>query len=325
VKAIVVSEFGLPEVMKYIDIEIPVILPHQVLIKVEKSSVNYADVKSRYGNKNNGSFPFVPGLDTAGVIAEIGALVTSFQVGQRVIAFPINGSYAEYVVADTTLTFALPDHVPFDVAAACPTVSILSYKLLVDIAKMEQGETILIHSAAGGVGSTAIQLAKIFGASNIIGTVGNESKASVVLEAGANHVICYEKEDFAAKVNELTDGKGVNIVFDSLGGTITESSLSCLADYGRLVQFGNSSGKVGTFKTSDLHSSCRSVLGYSLGTTRKSKPETLQHAAKEVLQLISEDKLKIHIGHRFPLSEAVSAHKCIESRQSTGKIVLDIG
>ena len=324
-KAIVIGEFGLPEVMKYIDIEIPVILPHQVLIKVENSSVNYADVKSRYGSKNNGPFPFVPGIDTAGVIVETGAQVTNLQVGQRVIAFPTDGSYAEYVVADNNLTFVLPDHVPFDVAAACPTVSILSYKLLADIAKIEKGETILIHSAAGGVGSTAIQLAKIFGASNIIGTVGNESKVSVALEAGANHAICYEKEDFAAKVNDLTDGKGVDIVFDSLGGPVTESSLSCLADYGRLVLFGNSSGKVGNFKTSDLHSSCRSVLGYSLGTTRKNKPETLRHAAKEVLQFISEDKLKIHIGHRFPVSEAVSAHKCIESRQSTGKIVLDIG
>lgn len=323
-KAIVVTEFGQPEVMKYIDMDIPVPNPGQVLIKVEKSSVNYADVKSRYGNKGGGKFPFIPGLDMAGVIVEIGAKVDDFQVGQRVIAFPAQGSYAEYVVADAILTYGIPDNVSFDMAAACPTVSFLSYKLLADIARIEQGETVLIHSAAGGVGSTAIKFAKLLGAGKIIGTVGDENKASVALNAGADHIVCYKKEDFAEKVNELTGGKGVNIVLDSIAGTVTEKSLSCLAQYGRLVQFGNSSGKPGTFKTSDLHSSCRSVLGYSLGTTRKNRPESLKHTAKQVLDYISEGKLTIQIGHRFPLREAVSAHKLIESRLSTGKILLDI-
>ena len=138
--------------------------------------------------------------------------------------FLLKGSYAEYVVAEENLTFIIPSAIGFDVAAACPTVSFLSYKLLADIARIEQGETIVIHSAAGGVGTTAIQLAKLLGASQIIGTVGDANKASVAINAGADHVICYEKENFADKVNELTDGKGVNIILDSLGGTITEQS-----------------------------------------------------------------------------------------------------
>ncbi|WP_438824154.1 zinc-binding dehydrogenase [Bacillus sp. JJ1503] len=134
----------------------------------------------------------------------------------------------------------------------------------------------------------------------------------------------YDKENFADRVNEITDGQGVNIVLDSVAGVVTEKSLLCLAPYGRLVQFGNSSGTAGIFNTSDLHASCRSVLGFSLGTTRRLRPESLQHTAKQVLQYISEGKLKFEISHRFPLDQAVQAHKLIESRQSTGKILLDV-
>lgn len=323
-KAIVVTEYGSPEVMKYMDVCIPELKDHQVLIKVEKSSVNYADVKSRYGNKGHQKFPYIPGLDTTGVIVEIGRDVWDLKIGDRVIAFPTMGSYAEYAVADESLTYVLPDTISFDVAAACPTVSFLSYKLLVDIARIERGEAILIHSAAGGVGTTAIQLVKLLGAKNIIGTVGNKDKVPVALHAGANHVICYEDEDFTGKVNEITEGKGVNIILDSVAGITTEKSLGCLAKYGRLIQFGNSSGKAGVIRTSDIHSSCRSILGYSLGTTRKYKPETLKDTAKKVLTLISNGSLNIHIGNHFPLSAAVDAHKLIESRNSIGKILLDV-
>lgn len=323
-KAIIVPKFGLPEVLIYTDMDIPTIKNDQVLIKVEKSSVNYADVKSRYGNKGNQTFPFIPGLDCAGVIVDIGKDVKDFKHGDRVIAFPSMGSYAEYVAADANLTYRLPDNIPFDIAAACPTVSFLSYKLIVDVARLERGETILIHSAAGGVGTTAIQMAKIFGAKKIIGTVGSKEKEAIALKAGADDVICYETEDFAKIVNEMTAGKGVDVVLDSVAGAITEKSLFCLAHYGRLVQFGNSSGKQGNFKTTDLHSSCRSVLGFSLGTTRKYRPEILINTAAQVLKLISEDSLKLHIGKQFPLKDAVLAHQLIESRQSTGKIVLDV-
>lgn len=323
-KAIVVTEFGNPEVMKLIDLEIPRVKPTQVLIRVEKTSVNYADVKARYGNKGSWVSPFIPGLDAAGVIVEIGSEVKSLQVGQRVITFPTEGSYAEYVVADELLTYEIPDSIDFDTAAACPIVSFLSYKMLQDLAKIEEGETVLIHSAAGGVGTTAIQMAKLLGAGKVIGTVGDQKKASTAIQAGADYVIDYQNAQFANRVNELTEGKGVNIVLDSVAGPITEQSLLCLAPYGRLIQYGNSSGNAGQIKTSDLHASCRSVLGFSLGTTRKHKPESLQNTAKQVLQYISEGKLKFPISHRFSLEEAVSAHKLIESRQSTGKILLDV-
>ncbi|MGG0178431.1 quinone oxidoreductase family protein [Gottfriedia acidiceleris] len=323
-KAVVVTEFGKPEVLKVVDMEVPSINSKQVLIKVEKASVNFADVKARYGKKGKGKFPFIPGLDATGTIEAVGAGVQQFQVGQRVVAFPVGGSYAEYVVANENLTFQIPESVEFDVAAACPTVSFLSYKLLADLARIEKGETVLIHSAAGGVGTTAIQMAKILGAGKIIGTVGSEQKIAYALNAGADHVICYEKENFAEKVNELTDGNGANIILDSVAGRIAEQSINCLAKYGRLVHFGNSSGEVGHFKTSELHSSCRSVLGFSLGTTRKERPESLKETAEQVFRYINEGLLNIKIGHHFTLGDVVSAHRLIESRQSTGKILLDI-
>lgn len=323
-KAVAITEYGKPNVLRMIEIDIPKIRRDQVLIKVEKISVNYADVKTRQGQGGWGKLPVIPGLDAAGVIVEKGAEATKFQVGDRVIAFPSEGSYAEYVTADENLTFAIPDEVDFDTAAACPTVSFLSYKLLAEIARLEQGDSVLIHSASGGVGTTAIQMAKILGAGKVIGTVGSEAKVQAALEAGADHVIVYEKEDFAGEVNALTGGKGTDIILDSLAGSITQQSFRCLADYGRLIQFGNSSGEAGIIKTNDLHKSCRSALGYSLGSTRKKRPETLGKTAEQVIRYLKEGALNIKIGHRFPLEQAAAAHELIESRLSTGKILLEL-
>lgn len=323
-KAIVVTAFGGPEMMKYTDVAMPSINANQVLIRVVATSVNFADIKSRYGKKGTGNLPFIPGIDAAGIVEQVGANVTNINVGQRVIAFPVNGSYAEYVVANEELTFVLPDKIDFEIAAACPIVSFTSYTLLANVAKLQQGETVLIHAAAGGIGTTAIQLAKILGAGKIIGTVGNEEKKKIALEAGADHVICHKEEDFAKKVNEITNGEGADIILDSISGTISEQSLQCLAFYGRLVHFGNASGAIGTFQTKDLHASCRSVLGFSFGTTRKKRPHLLGHIAEQIFSLLSNGSLQIKIGKRFSLQDAGKAHEWVESRQSTGKVLLSV-
>ncbi|SEO81004.1 NADPH2:quinone reductase [Paenibacillus sp. OV219] len=284
--------------------------------------VNYADIKARYGNKGQGKLPFIPGLEAAGIIEQVGDEVISFVVGDRVMAFPHHGSYAEYIVADENLTFAIPDSIGFDVAGSYGIVSFLSYKLLTDVAKLQDGDKVLIHSASGGVGTTAIQVAKALGAGTIIGTVGHTTKISTALEAGADHVICYNNEDFAQTVNELTDSKGVPIILDSIGGEITAQSMKCLSNYGRLVVFGNSSGEYGQLQTGDLHSSCRSVLGFSLGTTRKEQPEVLKDISTHVLRMLESDQIQIKISEKLPLKEAALAHQRIESRNSTGKILL---
>jgi NADPH:quinone reductase len=323
-KAILVTGYGGTENMIYTDVEMPEMKPNQVLIRVVATSVNFADIKSRYGKKG-GKLPFIPGLDVAGVIEQVGTAVKSLQVGQRVIAFPGEGSYAEYIVADEALTFAIPDSMDWQVAAASPIVSFTSYKLLADVARLGQGETVLIHAAAGGIGTTAIQLAKILGAGKVIGTVSSESKVDIAREAGADHVICHEHEDFANKVNELTDGEGANVILDSISGSISEKSMLCLAPYGRLVHFGNASGEVGNFQTIDLHASCRSVLGFSFGTTRQKRPHLLRQTAEEVIPLLADGRLQIKIGKSFSLADAAQAHEWVESRKSTGKVLLEVG
>ncbi len=324
-KAIVVTDYGTPEVMQYINVDRPTPEPNQVLIRTVATSVNFADVKARYGNKNGVNHPpFIPGLDVAGVIETVGNEIQNLKVGQRVIAFPQNGSYTEYVVANESLTFVIPDGLDFEVAAACPIVSFTAYKLLADVGRLVQGETVLIHAAAGGVGTTASQLAKILGASRVIGTVGNESKAQTALNAGCDHVICYDKNDFSRKVNDITEGRGVDVVLDSVAGSVSEESLNCLAKYGRLVHFGNSSGEIGHFQTKDLHSSCRSVLGFSLGTTRKERPYLLRDTADQVFRYLSDGRLKIKVGHHFKLEDAVEAHRVVEGRNSVGKVLLTV-
>ena len=280
-KAVLVTEFGGTEFIKVGSVRTPTIEGHEVLIKVVKTSVNFADIKSRYGKKG-AKLPFIPGLDAAGYIEKTGSEVTSLYEGQRVIAFPKAGSYAEYAVASKELVFPIPEEMDFNTAAACPVVSFLSHRLLYNVARIQKGETVLVHAAAGGVGTTAIQLAKLLGAGKVIGTVGNRDKRQIAEESGADSVICYEEEDFAQAVNSITDGKGADVILDSVAGSVTENSLNCLAPYGRLVHFGNSGGKAGKILTSELHSSCRSVLGFSLGTTRKLRPDLLHETAREI-------------------------------------------
>ncbi|EJP97145.1 quinone oxidoreductase family protein [Bacillus cereus] len=323
-KAIVVTSFGGPEVMKYTDVDMSTISDNQVLIRVVATSVNFADIKSRYGKKGNKALPFIPGIDAAGIVERVGSHVNNIYPGQRVIAFPQNGSYSEYVVANENLTFVLPDEVDFQTAAACPIVSFTSYNLLANVARLQQGESVLIHAAAGGIGTTAIQLAKLLGAKKVIGTVGSEAKRKIAFDAGADYVICHQDEDFVERVNQLTNGEGVNIVLDSISGTVSERSLECLAYYGRLVQFGNASGEVGIFQTKDLHASCRSILGFSFGTTRKKRPELLQETANQVFRYLRDGSLQIKATKSFPLQDAGKAHEWVESRQSTGKVILHV-
>ena len=318
-KAVIQTEFGAADKLTYTDIERPTIGENEVLIKASYTSVNYADIKTRLGNKGKGSFPLILGLDVAGIVEEVSPN-SSFSKGERVIAFPKNGSYAEYVVANENLMFRIPDNLSFEKAATMPTVSILAYILLYEIGQVQKTDTIVIHSAAGGVGSMLVQLARLAGVQKIIGTVGNRNKESYVRKLGADLVCTYE--DFSEETLKQTNNKGANVIFDSVAGEVTSSSLECLALYGTLVQFGNSSGKAGSFKTSDVHSSCRNVKGFSLGTTRKHNPERLAAVAEKVLGLFASNKVSIPIAKVFNLKDAPEAHRLIESRHYEGKVLI---
>ena len=319
--AIVQREFGNADVLTYTEVPYPKLADGECLIRVAFTSVNYADIKARTGNKGKGNFPLTIGLDASGTIVETTAN-SKFSVGDRVIAFPKAGSYAEYVIANEKLVYKIPDDLSLEQAATMPTVSILSYMLLHEIGQVQPSDTIVIHSAAGGVGSMLVQLAKLAGVQKIIATVGNLEKADYVKKRGADIVCTYES--FAEDVLKETNQKGANVIFDSVAGDVTSRSLQCLALYGTLVQFGNSSGKAGTFKTSDVHSSCRNVKGFSLGTTRKHDPDRLASVAEKVIELFATNQLSLKIAKVFDLGDAAEAHRLIESRKYEGKVLLKI-
>lgn len=320
-KAVIQNEFGHSNVLKYTDVEKPILGEDEVLIRTAFTSVNFADIKNRTGKKAKGNFPMILGLDMTGTIEEVGEN-SSFSIGDRVIAFPKNGSYAEYVVAKEALVYKIFDALSFETAATFPTVAILSYILIHEIGQVKETDTVVIHSAAGGVGSMLIQLAKLANVKRIIGVVGNSDKESYVKELGADVVTTYDT--FDETVLNLTDGEGANVIFDSVAGDVTSQSMECLALYGTLVQFGNSSGKAGHFKTSDVHSSCRNVKGFSLGTTRKHQPERLSPVAEKVCKLFEDGLVKLPISQVFDLSDASKAHDLMESRQYQGKILLKV-
>lgn len=317
-KAVQQYALGGADVLQVEEVEIPTINEQEVLIKGYYTSINYADIKARIGAKGEQTFPFTIGLDIVGEIVETKSV--KFKVGQKVLAFPKGGSYREYAVAADILTFELPELIDLKQVAAMPTVMILSYILLTEIAQVKETDTIVIHSASGGVGSSLIQLAKLFGVNQIIGTVGSKEKVGFVEKLGADVVYTYE--NFVEGVNSRTDCKGADIIFDSVAGDITSKSMYCLANYGTLVQFGNSSGKIGTFSTHDVHNSCRNVKGFSLGTTRKEDPARLKPVVETLISYLQEGRICIPIERTFPLSDIRQAHLLMESRAHKGKILI---
>lgn len=324
-KAILVTDFGGPEVLEVREVAEPRPAAGQVRIKVAATSVNFADVKARHGQYHGaGSPPFVPGLDAAGVVDAVGDGVTDITPGMRVAAFPEGGSYAEYVLANASLVYPLPDNLTWDIAAALPTVGFTAYALLTQVGQLAPGDKVVVHAAAGGVGTTAIQLARILQAGQIIGIVGHPDKARAALEAGADLVHPMTEGRFADAVLHWTHGRGADVILDSIGGQASEESLTCLANFGRLVHFGSASGLPGRIAVSDLHASCRSVRGFSLGTVRVEAPKMVEPLAHAVLDLAQQGRLRMVIGRRYPLQEAAAAHAWIESRASTGKIILTV-
>lgn len=322
-KAIVVPRHGSAEVLQYLDVPEPTPGPGEVLIKTAAISVNFADILLREGRYHGGGEPpLIPGMDLAGTIVKLGPGVEHLREGQAVAALAGGGGYAEYVVAPAVLTWPIPDGVDMESAAAFPVIGITAYNILTLAGRIQPGETVLVHSAAGGVGSLAIQLAKLLGAGMVIGTVGDDAKQALARELGCDHVINYRREKFAERVMELTNGAGADVILDAVAGEVFAQSLDCLATFGRLVIYGIASGQPGTALSNRLHPPCRAVIGYSTGTYRRLKPEALKPAADAVLGYLQAKQLRIIVGGRYQLSQAAAAHRFVESRQSTGKILL---
>jgi NADPH:quinone reductase len=317
-KAIVIEQFGDPDVLQWKEREAPQPNPDQIAIKVSVTSVNFADTMWRTG-RPGAKVPLTLGLDCAGTVAAVGANVHDFKVGQRVAAFTDGGSYAEVALARPVLSYAIPDGVT-DEEACGLVVLVTAWNLLTLAGRLAAGENVLVHAGAGGVGSTAIQLARHMGAKLIVATVGDMAKAEYARECGADVVL--SASDFLNCTKEATGGRGIDVILDSVAGAGFPMSLEILAPFGRYVNFGNAGGAPGTVQTNQLHATNRAAIGYSSGHYRAARPEALRPAVAGTYQAIAEKKLKVLISKTYPLRAAADAHRYIESRKSFGKILL---
>ena len=319
-KAIRVESYGGPDQLVYKVIEKPEPQPNEALVKIEAIGVNFIDVYHRTGLYPL-PLPFTPGSEAAGTVESIGSEVSDIAVGERVAYAMSVGSYAEYAAVPAARLVKMPEGIDAQAGAAAMLQGMTAHYLSTSTYPLKSGDTALVHAAAGGVGLLLIQMAKRAGA-RVFGTVSTPEKARLAREAGADEVILYTEQDFQQEVRRMTDGKGVQVVYDSVGKTTFMKSLDSLAPRGLLALFGQSSGSVPPFDAAmlaqkgSLYLTRPSLAQYTL--TR----EELLWRAGEVLNWITTGELKLRIEKTFPLSEAAEAHRQLEGRATTGKILL---
>jgi NADPH2:quinone reductase len=319
-KAIQVSQTGGPEVLTLVELPVPEPKPNEAVVQIEAAGVNFIDVYFREG-RYPAPLPFVNGQEAAGIVVATGADVNDVKVSDRVAYTGALGSYAEYAAVPADRLVTIPDQLDFTQAAAAMLQGMTAHYLCHSTYPVKSGETALIHAAAGGVGLLLVQMCKLLGG-RVIGTVGSDEKARLAREAGADEVIIYTKEDFETETKRFTDVKGVHVVFDGVGKTTFEKDLNVLRPRGYLVLFGGASGAVPPFDLLELtkHGSLfvtRPSLQHYVATR-----EELEQRSNDVLQMIVRGDLKLRIHKTYPLAEAQQAHRDLEGRKTTGKILL---
>ncbi len=319
-KAIRVHAPGGPEALRYEDVERPVPGPGQVLVKIEAAGVNFIDVYQRTGHYKV-PVPFTLGQEAAGPVAAVGPGVAEPRVGDRVAYTSILGAYAEYAVVPADRVVALPDGVSVKQGAAAMLQGLTAHYLATTTYPLKPGDTCLVHAAAGGAGLLLCQIAKLRGA-RVLGTVSTREKAALARGAGADEVILYTEQDFEAEVKRLTNGAGLQVVYDSVGKTTFEKGLNCLVRRGMMVLFGQSSGPVGLFDPQVLNQKgslflTRPTVAHYIAT----RAELLARAG-DVLGWIKDGKLKVRIDRELPLAQAAEAQRLLEGRKTTGKVLL---
>jgi NADPH:quinone reductase len=319
-QAIQISQTGSPDVLKVVDLPTPTPGAGQALIRIEASGVNFIDTYLREG-RYPAQLPYVLGQEAAGVITELGPDVTTFRVGDRVTWCLIPGTYAQFAVAPVSRLIPIPEGVTTTQAAAGILQGLTAHYLTHSTYPIQPGDEVLIHAGAGGTGLLLIQMAKTLGA-RVFTTVSTDEKAALATAAGADEVILYTREDFVAEVKKRVNGPGLHAVYDSVGKATFEGSLQVIRPRGTMVLFGGSSGAVPPFDLIKL-----SRLG-SLYVTRPTlhdyiaTNDELESRAADVLRGIAGGTLKLRIEHIYPLTHAAQAHRDIESRKTTGKLIL---
>jgi NADPH2:quinone reductase len=320
-KAIRIHRTGGPEVMVWEDVEVGRPGPGEARIRHTAVGLNFIDTYHRSGLYPLPGLPAVLGREAAGVVEEIGEGVTDLAPGDRV-AYPMGpGSYAEEAVISADRLLLLPDGIEDTQAAAMMLKGITAHYLLRRTFRVEPGQTILFHAAAGGVGLIACQWAKALGAT-VIGTVGTAEKAELAAAHGCDHPIVYTTESFVDRVKELTDGRGVPVVYDSVGKDTFEGSLDCLAPLGLMVSYGNASGPVPPFSILTLSAKGSLFLTRPTLATFIARREDLLSAGRELFDVVIRGAVKVEVNQTYPLEEAATAHRDLESRKTTGSTVL---
>jgi NADPH2:quinone reductase len=321
-KAIRVHEHGGPEVMKLEDVPVPEPGPQQAVVRLAASGVNFIDVYFRTG-LYKAETPTAIGSEGAGVVEMIGPDVTEVAVGDRVAYAMARGSYAEYAVVAAAALVKLPDEITFEQAAAAMLQGMTAHYLTHSTYPLKQGESCLIHAAAGGAGLMTVQMAKSRGA-RVFGTVSTEAKAQLAREHGADDVIRYTEQDFEHELKRLTNGRGVDVVYDSVGKTTFDKSLNCLRPRGMMALFGSSSGPVPPVDPQTLNAKGSLFLTRpSLAHHVLTRDELLWRAG-EVLNAVASGKLRLRIDRVYPMRQVADAHRALESRATTGKLLIRI-
>lgn len=318
--AIRVHSPGGVEQLSFEEIPEPSAGPEEVIITLKAIGVNYIDIYYRTGFYL-AAVPFTIGLEGAGVISTIGVNVRDFKIGDRVAYTGILGAYAQKATVPAERLVKIPDDLSFQEAAAAMVQGITAQYLSTSTYPIKKGDTCLIHAAAGGVGLLLTQMAKMKGAV-VIGTVSTEEKARLVQEAGCDHIIFYHREDFAKRVKELTNNRGVEVVYDGVGKATFDKSLDCLTSRGFMILFGQSSGPVPPFDLSQLaKKGSLFITRPAIHSYIASHQEWLWRA-NEVFALIQHKKIKLRVHHEYPLKKATQAHRALESRKTSGKLLL---
>ncbi|MBB82850.1 MAG: hypothetical protein CL931_03465 [Deltaproteobacteria bacterium] len=321
-RAVVVDRLMNPEDLTVREVDAPTPGEGEMRIEVKAAGCNFSDVlmlKGEYQVKP--PLPFVPGGEVGGIVKEIGPGVTDFSVGDRVLSRCALGAFAEEVAAPAAQTYPLPDALSFEAGAALPTVYPTSYAALVWRAPVLAGETLLVHAAAGGVGLSAVQIGKALGA-RVIATAGGPAKLEVARRAGADVLIDYRTEDFVPIVMEETDGKGADVIYDSVGGDTTDRSLKCIAWNGRLLVIGFAGGDIPSVKMNRVLLKNISLVGLHWSAYPDKEPEAIDACMEGLFEMAASGRIDPLIGARHPLEEAGEALTALASRKTVGKVVL---
>ena len=319
-KAIQVPKTGGPEVLTLMDLPVPRPKPKEAIVKIAAAGVNFIDIYFREG-RYPAALPFIDGQEAAGTVTEVGAEVTLVKPGDPVAYTGVVGAYAEYAAVPADRLIRVPDGITDQQAAAAMLQGMTAHYLVYSCYPLKKGETALIHAAAGGVGHLLVQMAKNIGA-RVIGTAGSDEKAKLARDAGADEVIVYTRQDFEVETKRLTGGKGVDVVYDGVGKSTFDQDFNVLRPRGYLVLFGGASGPVPPFDPIKLSQKGSLFLTRPTLVHYIASRQELEQRAGDVFNMIAAGKLKLRIAHIYKLEEAQRAHRDLEARKTTGKLLL---